>query len=91
MRKSYIVISKVNVMKDSNRMLGSFALPADLERAMAIGHIDLVKRVCTYAIHITGHSSDLVHHGLALWPKKMTTDVNEQNTQAIGLDGFNKK
>jgi hypothetical protein len=57
-------------MKDSNRMPGSFALPADLERAMALDHIGLVKRVCTYAIHITGHSSDLVRHGLALCLKQ---------------------
>jgi hypothetical protein len=56
-------------MKDSNRMPGGFALPADLERAMALDHIGLVKRVCTYAIHITGLSSDLVRHGLALCPK----------------------
>ena len=42
---------------------------------MALDHIGLVKRVCTYAIHITGLSSDLVRHGLALCPK-MTTDVN---------------
>jgi hypothetical protein len=59
-----IVISKVDVMKASNRMPGSFALPADLERAMALDHIGLVKRVCTYAIHITGLSSDLVRHDL---------------------------
>ena len=39
-------------MKDSNRMSEGFALPADLERAMALDHIGLVKRVCTYAIHI---------------------------------------
>jgi hypothetical protein len=77
-------------MKDSNRMPGGFALPADLERAMALDHIGLVKRVCTYAIHLTGLSSDLVRHGLALCPK-ITTDVNEQNTQAIGFDGLNKK
>jgi hypothetical protein len=50
-------------------MPGGFALPADLERAMALDHIGLVKRVCTYAIHITGLSSDLVPHGLALCPK----------------------
>ena len=68
-------------MKDSNRMPGGFALPADLERAMALDHIGLVKRVCTYAIHMTGLSSDLVRHGPALCPK-MTTDVNERNTQA---------
>ena len=48
-------------------MPGGFVLPADLERAMALDHIGLVKRVCTYAIRITGLSSDL---------------VNEQNTQA---------
>lgn len=77
-------------MQDSNRMPGGFALPADLERAMALDHIGLVKRVCTYAIHITGLSSDLVHHGLALCPK-ITTDVNQPNTQAIGFDGLNKK
>jgi hypothetical protein len=77
-------------MKDSNRMPGGFALPADLERAMALDHIGLVKRVCTYAIPITGLSSDLVRHGFALCPK-ITTDVNEQNTQAIGFDGLNKK
>jgi hypothetical protein len=35
-------------------------------------------------------SPDLVRHGLALCPK-MTTDVNEQNTRVIGLDGLNKK
>jgi hypothetical protein len=35
-------------------------------------------------------SSNLVRHGLALFPK-MTTDVNEQNTQTIGFDGLNKK
>jgi hypothetical protein len=40
--------------------------------------------------HITGLGSDLVRHGLALCPK-ITTDVNEQNTQAIGFDGLNKK
>ena len=62
-------------MKDSNRMPGGFALPADLERAMALDHIGLVKRVCTYAIHITALSSDLARHGLALCPK-MTTYVN---------------
>ena len=56
-------------MKDSNRIFGGFALPADLERAMALDHIGLVKRVCTYAIHITGLRSDLVRHGLALCPK----------------------
>ncbi|MDQ9169393.1 hypothetical protein Q8A64_03100 [Oxalobacteraceae bacterium R-40] len=39
-------------MKDSNRMPGGFAPSADLERAMALDHIGLVKRVCTYAIHI---------------------------------------
>jgi len=77
-------------MKDSNRMSEGFALPADLERAMALDHIGLVKRVCTYAIHIAGLSSDLVRHKLALCPK-MTTDVNEQNTQAVGFDGLNKK
>jgi hypothetical protein len=77
-------------MKDSSRMTGGFVLPADLERAMALDHIGLVKRVCTYAIHITGLSSDLVRHGLALC-QKMTTDVNEQNTQTIGFDGLNKK
>jgi hypothetical protein len=66
-------------MKDSNRVPGGLCPPADLERAMALDHIGLVKRVCTYAIHITGLSSDLVRHGLALCPK-MTTDVNEQNT-----------
>jgi hypothetical protein len=77
-------------MKDSNRMPGGFALPADLERAMALDHIGLLKRMCTYAIHITGLSSALVRHGLALCPK-ITTDVNEQNTQAIGFDGLNKK
>jgi hypothetical protein len=63
---------------------------ADLERAMALGHIGLVKRVCTYAIHITVLSPDLVRHGLALYPK-MTTDVNEQNTRVIGFDGLNKE
>jgi hypothetical protein len=57
---------------------------------MALDHIGLVKRVCTYAIPITGLSSDLVRHGFALCPK-ITTDVNEQNTQAIGFDGLNKK
>jgi hypothetical protein len=77
-------------MKDSNRMPGGFALPADLERAMALDHIGLVKRVCTYAIHITGLGSDLVRHGLALC-QKMNTDVNEQNTQATGFGGLNKK
>jgi hypothetical protein len=77
-------------MKDSNRMPGGSALTADLERAMALDHIGLLNRVCTYAIHITGLSPDLVRHGLALCPK-MTTDVNEQNTQAIGFDGLNKK
>lgn len=64
-----IVISQVDVMKITNRMLGCFALPADLERAMAPDHIGLVKRVCTYAIDLTGLGSDLVHHGLALCPK----------------------
>ena len=59
-----IVISKVDVMKDSNSMPGSFALPADLERAMALDHSGLVKRVCTYAIHITGLRSDRVRHDL---------------------------
>ena len=59
-------------------MAGGFALPADLEREMALDHIGLVKRVCTHAIHITGLGSDLVRRGLALCPK-MTTDVNEQN------------
>jgi hypothetical protein len=77
-------------MKDSNRMPGGFVLSADLERVMALDHIGLVKRVCTYAIHITALSSDLVRHGLALCAK-ITTDVNEQNTQAIGFDGLNKK
>jgi hypothetical protein len=77
-------------MKDSNRMPGGFALPADVERAMALDHIGLVKHVCTYAIPITGLSSDLVRHGLARCPK-MTTDVNEQNTQEIGFDGLNKE
>ncbi|MGV3655760.1 MAG: hypothetical protein ACO1N5_16260, partial [Noviherbaspirillum sp.] len=47
-----IGISWVDVMKDSNRMPGGVALPADLERAMALDHIGLVKRACTYAIHI---------------------------------------
>ena len=42
-----IVISKVDVMKDSNQMLGSFALQADLERTMALDHIGLVMRLCT--------------------------------------------
>ena len=60
-----IVISKVDVMKDSNRMLGrKFTLPADLERAMTLDHIGLAKRVCTHAIHITGLSSDLARHDL---------------------------
>jgi hypothetical protein len=67
----------------------SFALPADPERAMALDHAGVVKRVCTYAIDITDLSSDLVRRGLALSPK-MTTDVSEQNTQAIGFDGLNK-
>ncbi|MEB0012059.1 hypothetical protein QN379_19920 [Glaciimonas sp. Gout2] len=49
-------------MKDSNRMLGSFALPADLKRVMALDDIGLIKRVCTYAIHITGLGFDLVRH-----------------------------
>ena len=57
-------------MNDTNRMLEDLAIPADLERAMALDHIGPAKRVCTYVIHITGLSSDLVHHGLALWPKK---------------------
>jgi len=36
-------------------------------------------------------AQDVQHHrhGRALCPK-MTTDVNEQNTQAIGFDGLNK-
>ena len=77
-------------MKDSNRMPGAFSLPADLERAMALDRIGLVKRVCTYAIHITALSSDLVRHGLALC-QKITTDVSEQDTQEIGFDGLNIK
>ena len=76
-------------MKDSNRMRGGFSLPADLERVMVLDHIGVVKRVCTYAIHITGLSSDLVRHGLGFCTK-IITDVNEQNTQAIGFDGLNK-
>jgi hypothetical protein len=56
-------------LKDSNRMPGGFALPADLERAMALDHIGLVKRVCTYAMHMTELGSDLVRHGLALCPR----------------------
>ena len=36
---------------------------------MALDHIGLVKRACTYAVHITGFSSELVRHGLALCPK----------------------
>lgn len=56
-------------MKDSNGMPGTFALPADLQRAMALDHIGLVKRVRTFAIHITGLGSDLVRHGLALAQK----------------------
>jgi hypothetical protein len=34
-----IATSWVDVMKDSNRMPGDFALPADPERAMALDHI----------------------------------------------------
>jgi len=53
--------------KNSTGMAGVFALPADLEHAMALGHIRLVKRVCTYAI--THNSTDLVRHGHPLCPE----------------------
>jgi hypothetical protein len=52
-----------------NRLPGGFALPADLERAMALDHIGVIKRVCIYALHIRGFGFDLVRHGLALGPK----------------------
>ena len=77
-------------MKGSSRTPGSFALPADLERTMALDPIGPGKGVCTYAIPMTGLGSDLVRHGLALCAK-MTTDVGAQNTQAIGFEGLNKK
>jgi hypothetical protein len=47
-------------MKDSNRMPGGFALPADLERAMALDHIGLVKRVCTCAILVSSNSLEIL-------------------------------
>jgi hypothetical protein len=85
-----VVISWMGLMKDPKRIPGGFALPADLERAMAPEAIGLVKRVCTYAIHITGLSSGLVHHGLALC-SQITIEFNEQDTQAISFDVLNKK
>lgn len=51
------------------RLPGGFALPADLERAMALDHIGGTKRFCKYGLHTRGFGFDPVRHGLALGPK----------------------